>query len=117
LQDLRSKTGDANTAVPGHPGSQLPYLNGTIQIETPAAIESLSLGLAYLRNEDPTTAEFRLEDEIWTQLLALSGLLRAMLNYGDTKRHELPSIFKEAVVAPNLLTVVHKGTFLRLADE
>jgi hypothetical protein len=73
--------------------------------------------LGYLRSEAPTPSSAAPGDEEWMELLALSGLVRAMLNYKDTERHELPSIFKEAMLAPNLLTVIHKGAFLRLADR
>jgi hypothetical protein len=50
-------------------------------------------------------------------LLALSGVLRALMAFDDTYEHELPSIFRETAADSRLVTAVHKGTFLRVAEH
>ncbi|MEA2448322.1 MAG: hypothetical protein QOG63_254 [Thermoleophilaceae bacterium] len=88
-----------------------PYVTGSVQLRTePGVTSRLAEGIRSLQNP-------MLDCDDPAELIALSGVLRALISFDDTHRHELPSIFRDTVATNRLITAVHKGTFLRLAES
>lgn len=89
-----------------------PYVTGCLQLQTDEL--TMSQIIAGLRDiKYPRAKAISAREEV----LALSGVLRALLAFRDTYPNELPSIFRETVADRRVITAVHKGTFLRVAEK
>ena len=99
-----------------HPEKRWPYVTGSVQgLLHPEPMDRLVDGLNHLQGGAPGVPDG--DEHLAHKLLSLSGVLRALISFEDTRSHELPSIFKETVVGHRVITAVHKGTFLRVADS
>lgn len=114
LESVRQRVAP-ESEVPSHPTSDRPYMTGSLQLKArPTTVDGLVTGLRRLHGGAGSPD---LSDAERADLIALSGVLRTWMSFHDTHRHELASIFKQVIVARRLITAVHKGTFLRVADD
>lgn len=101
---------DPETGDPYRVGTM--HLIGEVCEHTP-----LCSDLKLLKAENPDEARLSPDGERWANLVALAGIMRGSSAFADTAPHELSSVFKRAIIGKNLVTVVHKGTLLRISGQ